>query len=191
MPLRHFLTCLDSDEYQSLGLLMFPHQKHVWFIGCVFNTPCPTCAFFMHWSCIALNHFLHTLLLPLSCIGLDLAFSSQHVMTTLCSIAFYIVLGLSFIFSFTSQPSYIISIVRTFISCSHFFLTLCLFLTKRGRVYSREYIEVFCHFYITLVHILRERNFISHAHLQGERYSVGGEIFHRRDAYTKEEKTLR
>ena len=22
---RHFLTCLDSDEYQTLGFLMFPH----------------------------------------------------------------------------------------------------------------------------------------------------------------------
>ena len=25
MPLRHFLACLDSDEYQTLGFLMFPH----------------------------------------------------------------------------------------------------------------------------------------------------------------------
>ena len=155
---------------------MFPHQKQVWFIGCVFNTPCPTCAFFMHWSCIALSHLLHTPLLPLSCIGLYLASSSQHVMSTLCSVTFYIVLGLSFIFSFFSYPSCIISIVRTFISCSRFFLTLCLFLTKRGRVYSREYTRVytrvFCHFYMTLVHILRGRNSISHAHLQGERYSI-------------------
>ena len=22
---RHFLACLDSDEYQTLGFLMFPH----------------------------------------------------------------------------------------------------------------------------------------------------------------------
>ena len=152
---------------------MFLHQEHVWFIGCVFNTPCPTCAFFMHWSCITLSHLLHTPLLPLSYIGLYLASSSQHVMSTLCSVAFYIVLGLSFISSFISHPSCIISIVRTFISCPCFFLTLCLFLTKRGRVYSKEYTGVFCHFYMTLVHILRGRNSISHAHLQGERYSIG------------------
>ena len=173
MPLRHFLACMDSDEYQTLRFLMFPHQEYVRFIGCVFNTPCPTCAFFMHCSCIALSHLLHTPLLPLSCIGLDLAFSSQLVMSTLCSVTFYFVFDLSFIFSFISHPSCIIIIVRSFISCPRFSLTLCLFLTKRGRVYSREYTGVFCHFYMTLVHILRGRNSISHAHLQGERYFIG------------------
>ena len=152
---------------------MFPYQKHVWFIGCVFNTPYPTCAFFMHWSCIALSHLLHTPLLPLSCIAFDLASSCQLVMSTLCSVAFYIVLGLRFIFSFISHPSCIISIVRSFISCPRFSLTLCLFLTKRGRVYSSEYTGVFCHFYMTLMHILRGRNSISRAHLQGERYFIG------------------
>ena len=151
---------------------MLPHQKHVWFIGCVFNTPCPTCAFSMHWSCIAHSHLLHTPLLPLSCIGLYLTSSSQHVMFTFCFVAFYFVLGLSFIFSFILHPSCIIIIVHTFISFLHFSLTLCLFLTKRGRVYSREYTKVFCHFYMTLVHILRGRNSISHAHLQGQRYSI-------------------
>ena len=173
MPLRHFLACLDSDEYQTLGFLMFPHQEHVWFVGCVFCTLCPICAFFMHWSCIALSHLLHTPLLPLSCIGLYLASSSQHVMFTLYFVAFYFVLDLSFIFSFIFHPSCIIIIVHSFISCPHFLLTLCLFLTKRGRVCSREYIKVFCHFYMTLVHTLRGRNSISHAHLQGERYSIG------------------
>ena len=152
---------------------MFPHQEHVWFIGCVFNTPCPTYAFSMHQSCIAYSHLLHTPLLPLSCIGLHLAFSSQHVMFTLCFVAFYVVLGLSFIFSFISHPSCIIIIVHTFISYPCFSLTLCLFLTKRGKVYSKEYIGVFCHFYMTLVHILKGRNSISHAHLQGDRYPVG------------------
>ena len=172
MPLRHFLACLDSDEYQTLRFLMSPHLEHVWFIGYVFNTPCPTCAFFMHWSCIALSHLLYTTLLPSSCIGLCLASSSQLVMSTLCSVAFYIVLGLIFIFSFLSHPSCIIIIVHTFISCPCFFLTLCLFLTKRGRVYSREYTRVFFHFYMTLVHIFRGRHSISHAYLQGERYYI-------------------
>ena len=169
---------------------MFPHQEHVWFIGCVFNTPCPTCAFFMHWSCIALSHLLHTPLLPLSCIGLYLISSSQHVMFTLCFVACYFVLGLSFIFSFILHPSCIISIVHTFISCPRFFLTLCLFLTKRGRVYSREYIGVFCHFYMTLVHILKGRNSISHAHLQGERYSIGEMHIPRGRRHCVNQKTL-
>ena len=163
---------------------MFPHQEHVWFIGCVFNTTCPTSAFSMHWSCIAHSHLLHTPLLPLSCIGLYLASSSQHVMFTLCFVAFYFVLGLSFIFSFNSHPSCIIIIVHTFISCHFFSLTLYLFLTKRERVYSREYIKVFLSFL-----------YDSCAHLQGEKFYfscifVGREIFHRGDAYTKGEKTL-
>ena len=173
MPLRHFLTCLDSDEYQNSGFLMFAHQKYVWFIGCVFNTPCPTCAFFMLWSCIAHSHILHTPLLPLSCISLYLVYSSYHVMFTLCFVVFCFVFCLSFIFSFISHLSCIIIIVRTFISCPCFSLTLCLFVTKRQREYSREYTEEFCHFYMTLVHILRGRNSISRAHLQGERYSIG------------------
>ena len=66
---------------------MFPHQEHVWIIGCIFNTPCPTYAFSMHWSYIAYCHLLHTPLLPLSCIGLYLVFSSQHVMFTLHFVA--------------------------------------------------------------------------------------------------------
>ena len=158
MPFRHLLTCLDSDEYQTLGFLMFPHQEHVWFISCVLHTPYTTCAFSMLWSCIAHRHLLHTHLLPLSCIGLYLVSSSQHVMFTLgfCSILFCLLFELHF--SFILHPSCIILIVHTFIFCPHFSLTLWLFVSKRGRVY-------FCHFYMTLVHILRGRNFISRAHL--------------------------
>ena len=184
MLLRHFLACLDSYEYQTLGFLMFPHQEHVWFMGYVFNTPCPTCAFFMYWSCIAHNHLLHTPLLPLSCIVLYLIFSSQHVMSTLCFVAFYFVLGLSFIFSFISHPSWIIIIFHTFIFCPLISLTLCPFLTKRGRVYFLGYTEVFLSFL-----------YDSCAHPQGEKFYfsctfVGGEIFLWGDAYTKGEKTL-
>ena len=94
-------------------------------------------------------------------------------MFTLCFVVFCFVFCLSFIFSFISHISCIIIIVHTFISCPRFSLTLCLFVTKREREYSREYTEEFCHFYMTLVHILRGRNSISRAHLQGERYSIG------------------
>ena len=169
---------------------MLPHQEHVWFIGCVFNTPCPICAFFMHWSCIAHSHFLHTPLLPLSCIRLYLIFSSQNVMFTLCFVALCFVIGLSFIFSFISHFLCIIIIVRSFISCPRFSLTLCLFLTKRGRVYSREYTRVFCHFFMTLVHIFKGRNSISHAHLQGERYSIGEMHIPRGRRHCVNQKTL-
>ena len=169
---------------------MFPYQEHVWFIGCIFNTPCSACAFFMHQSCIAHSHLLHTPLLPLSWIGLYLVSSSQHVMFTLCFVALCFVLGLSFIFSFILHPSYIISIVCSIISCPLFFLTLCLFLTKRGRVYSREYTRVFCHFFMTLVHIFKGRNSISHAHLQGERYSIGEMHIPRGRRHCVNQKTL-
>ena len=163
---------------------MLPHQEHVWFIGCVFNTPSPTCAFFMHWSCITHSHLLHTPLLPLSCIGLYLVSSSQHVMFTFCFVALCFVLGLSFIFSFISHPSCIISIVRSFISCPRFSLTLCLFLTKRGRVYSREYTKEFLSFlYGSCVHPYGEKFYFSCTF-------IGGELFHRENAYTKREKTL-
>ena len=163
---------------------MFPHQEHVWLISCVFNTPCPTCAFFMHWLCIAHSHLLHTPLLPLSCIGLYLISSSYHIMFTLYFVAFYFVLGLSFIFLFISHPSCIIIIVHTFISYPRFSLTLCLFLTKRGRVYYREYTGVFFHFYMTIVHILRGEKFYFSCTF------IRGEIFHKGDAYTKGKKTL-
>ena len=184
MPLKHFLACLDSDEYQTLGFLMFPHQEHVWFIDCVFNTPCPTCAFSMHWSCITHSHLLHTPLLPLSCIGLYLVFSSQYVMFTLCFVAFCFVLRLSFIFSFISHPSCIIIIVCTFIFCPRFSLILCLFVTKRGRLYSSEFIGEFLSFlYDSCAHSQEEKFYFSYTF-------VGGEIFHRGDAYIKGEKTL-
>ena len=163
---------------------MFPHQEHVWFIGCVVNTPYPICAFSMHWSCIALSHLLHTPLLLLSCIGLYLTSSSQHVMFTLCFVVFYFVFGLSFIFSFISHPSCIIIIFHTFISCPFFSLTLCLFLTKRERVYSREYNRVFLLFlYDSCTHSQGEKFYFSYTF-------VGGELFHRGDVYTKGEKTL-
>ena len=64
-------------------------------------------------------------------------------MFTLYFVAFYFVFSLRFIFSFISHPSYIIIIVHIFISYPRFSLTLCLFLTKRGRVSSREYQSVF------------------------------------------------
>ena len=157
---------------------MFSHQEHVWFIGCVFNTPYPTCAFFMHWSYIAHSHLLLTPLLPLSCIGLYLVSSSQHVMFTLCFVAFYFIFDLSYIFSFILHPSCIIIIVHTIISCLLFSLILCLFLTKRGRVYSREYTGVFLSFlYDSCAHPQKEKFYFSCTF-------VGG------DAYIKAEKTL-
>ena len=173
---------------------MFPHEEHVWFIDCVFNTPCLTCAFFMHWSCIAHSHLLHTPLLSLSCISLYLVshwsipcffILACHVYLMLCSILFFLLLELHF--PFILHPLCIITLVHTLISCPLFSLTLCLFLLKRERVY-------FFHFYMTLVHILRRRNSISHAHLSGRggggRYSIREMHIARKRRHYVNKKTL-
>ena len=137
------------------GFSCFLIRNIFWFIGCVFNTPYPTCAFFMLWSCIAYSHLLHRPLLPLSCIGLYPISSSYHVMFTLCFVESCFVLCLNFIFSFILHPSCKVILIHTFISCPHFSLTLCLFVSKRGIVYSRVVYREFCNFYMTLVHIFR------------------------------------
>ena len=95
-------------------------------------------------------------------------------MFTLCFVACYFVLGLSFIFSFILHPSCIIIIVRSFISYPHFFLTLCLFLKKRGRVYSREYIsECFViSIWLLCTSLGGEILFLMHI-CRGGRYSIG------------------
>jgi len=84
-------------------------------------------------------------------------------MITLCFVAFCFVLCLSFIFSFILHPSCIIILVHSFISCPIFSLALCLFVSKRGRVYSRVV-------YWRVLSFLYD----SCAHLQGERYSIRG-----------------
>ena len=104
--------------------------------------------------------------------------SSLIYHVTLCFVAFFFyvfVLCLSFIFSFILHPSCIIFYPCHIFSFPPSSWFICLFVTKRRSVY-------FCHFYITLVHILRGRNSIS-------RTFVGGES-HRGDAYTKKEKTF-
>ena len=61
-----FFTLLDSNEYQTLEFLMFHHQEHVWFIDCVFYTPCPTCAFLMLCTQPSLVCTFATLVMPRS-----------------------------------------------------------------------------------------------------------------------------
>ena len=118
--------------------------------------------------------------MSLLCLGLYHVPSSLacHVYFMLCSIFFIYVFAscLRFIFSFILHPSCII-----FYPCHIFFSFppsswfICLFVTKRGNVY-------FCHFYMTLMHILRGINSTSCTF-------VGGEI-HWGDAYIKGEKTF-
>ena len=183
MFLKHFLTCLDSNEYQTLGILMFPHKKHVWFIGCVFNTPCPICAFSMHWSwhivtsCTHLCYPCHALVYILflhptmSC----LPYALQHLVMS------YV---LSFIFSFILHPSCIILLIYSFVSCILFSLTPLSICVKKGEsILQSVYWRVFSFLYGSCALPLGEKFYFSCTF-------VGGEIFHRGDAYTKGEITL-
>ena len=191
MPLRHFLTCLDSDEYQNLGFLMFPHQEHVWIIGCIFNTPCPTCAFSMHWLYIAYCHLLHTPLLPMSCIGLHLVSSSQHVVFTLCFVASCCVLCFEFHFLIHLAPLMHHSPYSFLHLLPNFLLDPFIYSCQKGGEYTLDqYTRKFCHFYITHVHIPRGRNSISHARLQEERYSIGEMHISRGKRHCINKKTL-
>ena len=105
-------------------------------------------------------------------------------MSTLYFVAFYFVFCLSFIFSFILHPSCIFILVHAFISCPHFPLTLCLFMSKRGRLYSRVvYWRVFSFLYDFCAHSYGEKFYFSCIF-------VGEEFFHRGDAYTKGEKTV-
>ena len=162
---------------------MFPHQEHVWLIGCVFNTPCPTCAFFMHWSCIAYSHLLHTPLLLLSCISLYLFFIlACHVYLMICSILLCLRFKLHFLIHLTSLMHHYHCSYLHLLS-SFLLYTLSIPDKKGENILQRVYRSVLSFLYDFCVHPQGEKFYFSCTF-------VGGEIFHRRDAYTKGEKTL-
>ena len=90
---------------------------------------------------------------------------------------------MNFIFSFILHPSYIIFYPCSYLLFIPFFplihLSIC---DKKGGEYTREYTRVYCHFYMTHVHILRGINSTLCTFVGGESY--------KRDAYTKREKTF-
>ena len=102
-------------------------------------------------------------------------------MFTLFFVAFFVfVFHLNFIFSFILNPSCIIPLlISSFLS----FLPLdwFVYLWQKGGGYTGEYTDVYHHVFMTHVHILWGRNSTSCTFVRGES--------HRRDAYTKEEKT--
>ena len=86
---------------------------------------------------------------------------------------------LSFIFSFILHPSCILSLfISSFLSLLP--LDSFIYSWQKGGAYTREYIEVYRHFYMTHVHTLKGSNSTSCTF-------VGGES-HRGDAYTKGKK---
>ena len=165
------------------GCSCFLIKDHVWFIGCVFYTPCPSCAFLMLCLCIAHSHLLLTPLLPLPCLGLYLVstFLSCHVYLMLYSIVFLrcFFFCLSFIFSFILYPLCILSLfISSFLSLLPLYPFV--YLWQKGGEYIREYQRVLSFLYDSC------------AHSQGEKFYflctfVGGKIL-KRDAYTKGKK---
>ena len=140
-----FSRCFGLDEYQFLGITIIIHVYHVLIIGCVFYILCLVSACscignvsHMHTRC---TFAVHTLTLDMFCIhscqlSLFRPFStynmflclchalvytlfhhSQHVMFTLCFVAFFkdvFVFRLSFIFLFILHPSCIIPLLISF-----------------------------------------------------------------------------
>ena len=157
MSLRHFLTCLDFDEYQTLGMFMFPHKEHVCFIGFVFYIRYPTCAFLMSCSCIAHSHILHIPCHPYHAMfffmflhHFDLLASlACRVYFILCSIMFLrcFIFWLSFIShsSCTPYAFFFPLILYSFLSLN--LLGPFVYLCQKGGEYTRESIG--------LVHIRR------------------------------------
>ena len=195
MPLRPFLACLDFAEYQTLELLMFPHQEHIWFIDYVFNTPYPTCAFFMHWSCIAHSHALH---IATHCTQPPLA----HTFATLVmhwSIPYFFILACHVYLMFCS-----------ILHCLRFELHFLIHLAPPMHHQHCSYLHLLPSFLLDPLSIPDKKGesilqklyqrvlsflYDSCAHPQGKKFYfsctfVEGEIFHRGDAYTKGEKTL-
>ena len=120
----------------------------------------------------------------MSCLGLYHVPSSLacHVYFMLYSIVFLrcFIFCLSFIFSFILHPSCIIPLlISSFLS----FLPLdwFVYLWQKGGGYTGEYTDVYHHVFMTHVHILWGRNYTSCTFIRGES--------HRKDAYTKGEKT--
>ena len=104
-------------------------------------------------------------------------------MFTLCFVASFWYFCLSFVphflIYFAPLMHHLLPLFISFFSFPHSSWFICLFVKKR-KEYTREYTEVYHHFYMTHVHIFRGRNSTSCTF-------VGGES-PRREAYTKGEK---
>ena len=121
----------------------------------------------------------------MSCLGLYFVPSSLacHVYFIVCSIffsCFSLSFELHFLIHFTPLMHHLLPL---FIYSFLFLIPFDSFVYswQKGGEYTREYTKVYCHFYMTHVHILRGRNSTSCTFIGGETY--------RGDVYTKGEKT--
>ena len=158
------VRCLVKCLLGIFSLVWTPMSTKLWGFSCflirnmfgslvVYLTHfAPHCIFYalvMHYTLPPFAHTFATLVMHLSIPYFFIL--ACHVYLMLCSTLFCLRIELHFLIHL--HPSCIISIVRSFISYPHFSLTLCLFLTKRGRVYSRKYTEEFLSFlYDSCVH---------------------------------------
>ena len=165
-----FSCFLIKNIFGSLVVYLTHLAPHVHF-------PCIDHALHIATSCTHLCYPCHALVyaLFLHPSMSYLAYALQH---------FFFVLCLSFIFLFILHPSCIFILVHSFISCSLFSLTLCLFVSKTGKVYSRVvYLRIFSFLYDFYAHSYGEKFYFSCT-------CVGGELYHRGDTCTKGEKTV-
>ena len=92
MPKWHFVVVLDSNEYQTLGIIIIIHVYHVLIIAGVFYTlfpvsaySCIGCASHMHTRC---TFAAHTLTLDMFCTSFMLVKSFQTFQHLTCSCVF-------------------------------------------------------------------------------------------------------
>ena len=148
---------------------MFPHQEHVRFIGCVFNTSCPTCAFFMHCTQPPLAQTFATLVMHWSLPYFFIL--ACHAYLMLCNVLLYLRFELHFLIHLAPLMHHQ--------HCSYLHLLPSFILDplsipdKKGEsILQRMFRSILSFLYDSCAHPQGE-NFISHAHLQGERYSIG------------------
>ena len=132
---------------------------------------CISHALFMHCTQSSHAHTFATLVMPWS-ISYFLILSMLCLLYVLQNFVFKVFcLLFELYFSFILHPSCIITLVHIFFSFPPSFLSICLFVTKRGRVLSFLY-DSCAHsqeekFY--LMHIRRGRNSIGEMHILRER----------------------
>ena len=121
---------------------------------------------YVHFQCF--SHALHITTSCTSCFSI----LAYHVYLMFCNILFYLLFELYFLIHLA--PLLHLSPWSYLHLLPFFLLDPFIYSCQKGGEYTLvQYTGEFCHFYITLVHILRGRNSISCAHLQGERYSIG------------------
>ena len=162
MPLRRFLTHLDSNEYQTFGNLLVTSLGKCFASLVVYFAYLTPYVHFHVISCIALRHHLYTPLLLLPFLGLYLVSSplTYHV---------YLILWASFSHSSCTPYASLSLFLYSFLSL--ILIDPFVYLCQKGAEYTRVY--------WTLVHIYKGRNSIREMQIQRGRrhlFSILGRL---------------